>query len=283
VGRGEGVSTRNLVTLSDGYHIFVEDVGDGLPLILLHGGPGLDHTAFRPWLDPLADEFRLLYVDERGQGRSDRVDPATLTLSVWARDIDMLAEALELGRFALLGHSFGAIIATQHAIELGTATGYVISGGGDSSAALEADVNAALEALGHDGAAIAKSWEDEKTVQTETEFAALMQAQMPFHFAGAVPADFGAQTLYAPEVLRHAANTGYGDFDYPPHLERISRPTLVVVGERDRTTTPRAARVLHEGIRGSELVVIGDVGHMSYVEAPAAYINAVRAFLRRVG
>jgi proline-specific peptidase len=272
-----------LVTLRDRYRIFVEDVGDGFPLILLHGGPGLDHTMFRPWLDPLADEFRLLYVDERGQGGSDRVDPAMLTLSVWARDVDLLAEALELERFALLGHSFGAIIATEHAIELGTAAGYVISGGGDSSAALEADVNAALEALGDDGAAIAKSWEDEKTVQTEAEFAALMRVQMPFHFAGAVPPDFGARTLYAPEVLRHASNTGYGDFDYPPHLECVSRPTLVLVGEHDRTTTSRAARVLHEGIRGSELVVIPDAGHMSYVEAPGHYMDAVRAFLRRVG
>lgn len=277
------MSTRNLVTLSDGYHIFVEDVGDGLPLVMLHGGPGLDHTMFRPWLDPLADEFRLLYVDQRGQGRSARVDPATPNLSAWARDVDLLAEALGVERFALLGHSFGAIVATTHAIEVGTADGYVISGGGDSSAALEADVNAALEALGDDGAAIAKSWEDEKTVQTEAEFAAIMQAQMPFHFAGAVPPDFGAAALYAPEVLRQAANTGYGDFDHPPHLERVSRATLVLVGEHDRTTTPRAARVLHEGIRGSDLVVVAGAGHMSYVEEPGAYIDAVRTFLRRLG
>jgi proline iminopeptidase len=273
-------ASMSLVTLSDGYRLFVEEVGDGFPLILLHGGPGLDHTMFRPWLDELADEFRLLYVDERGQGRSDRVDPATLTLSVWAHDVDLLTEALGLDRFALLGHSFGAIIATAHAIERGTAAGYVISGGGDSSAALDADLSASLEALGEGGAAIAKSWQDEKTVQTEAEFAALMATQMPFHFAGAVPPDFGAATLYAPEVLRHAASMGYGDFDYPPHLERVSKPTLVIVGEHDRTTTPRAARVLHEGIRESKLVVIPSVGHMSYVEAPAPYIVAVRAFLR---
>src|SRR5947199_10774214 len=148
----------SLVTLPDTYRIFVEELGDGFPLLLLHGGPGLAHTMFRPWLDPLADEFRLLYVDERGQGRSDRVDPATLTLSVWARDVDQLAEALELDRFALLGHSFGAIITTTHAIELGTAAGYVISGGGDASAALDADVKASLDTLGDDGTAIAKSW-----------------------------------------------------------------------------------------------------------------------------
>src|SRR5918912_1794230 len=122
--------------------MFVEEVGSGFPLIVLHGGPGLDHTNFRPWLDPLGDEFRVLYVDERGQGQSERVDPETLSLDVFARDVDLLAEALELERFALLGHSFGAIITTYHATHIGTAAAYVISGGAESSEALMADVEA---------------------------------------------------------------------------------------------------------------------------------------------
>ena len=271
-----------LVTLPDGYRLFVEEVGDGFPLILLHGGPGLDHTMFRPWLDPLGDEFRMLYVDGRGQGMSDRVDPTTLTFSVWANDVDLLSEALGLERFALLGHSFGAFIATSHATERGTAAAYILSGGGDSMAALEADDVASFEALGDDGVAIADSFENEKTVQTEEEFAALMETQMPLHFAGPVPPDFRAATRYAPDVLRHVASTGYGDFDYTPTLGRVTKPTLVIVGEEDRTTTPRAARVLHEGIRGSELVVLPGAAHISYVEAQDAYLDAVRAFLRRI-
>src|SRR5256714_7188860 len=145
--------------------MFVEDVGSGFPLIVLHGGPGLDHTMFRPWLDPLGDEFRLLYVDERGQGRSGRVDPATLSLDIFARDVDLLAEALGLERFALLGHSFGAIVPLRHATELGTAAAYVISGGADASEALMADVEASLEAMGEQGAAIAETWEREQSAE----------------------------------------------------------------------------------------------------------------------
>src|SRR5919198_4785915 len=147
--------------------MFVEEVGSGFPLILLHGGPGLDHTQFRPWLDPLGDEFRLLYVDERGQGQSDRVDPEMLSLEVFARDVDLLAEALGLDRFALLGHSFGAIVTTWHAIELGTAAAYVISGGGDASEPMLADVEASLAAMGEAGKPIADSWEAERSVATE--------------------------------------------------------------------------------------------------------------------
>jgi proline iminopeptidase len=248
--------------------------------MILHGGPGMDHTMFRPYLDPLAQEFRVLYVDERGQGRSDRVDPTSLSLEVFARDVDLLAEALGLDRFAVLGHSFGAIISTWHAINVGTADAYVISGGADSNEKIMVDVAASLEAMGEAGEPIAQSWEDEKTVRTEEELRELSRIQMPFHFAGEPPLGYGEDTIGTPDVLRHFANH-YGDFDYAPDLGRVKKPTLVVVGEEDRTTPTRAASVLHEGIEGSELVVIPSVGHMSFVEAQDAYLYAVRKFLRR--
>jgi pimeloyl-ACP methyl ester carboxylesterase len=267
--------------LPDGYNLNVEEVGSGFPLIVLHGGPGLDHSMFRPYLDPLGDEYRLLYVDERGQGRSQRVDPATLSLEVFARDVDLLAESLELDGFALLGHSFGAIIATYHATELGSAGAYVISGGGDSSAALDADVTASLEALGDNGKAIAQSWEDEKTVETDAQLMQLLREQLPFHFHGQPPSGYIEQIVPSPEVLRHFANAGYGDFDYRRKLKNVDKPTLIIVGEYDPTTTPRAARVLHDGIAGSELHVVPDAGHLSFVEQPDDYLAAVRGFLGR--
>jgi proline iminopeptidase len=273
------------VKLADGYTLFVEEVGRGdhAPLIVLHGGPGLDHTHLRPWLDPLGEQRRVLYLDERGQGRSERVDPATLSLDAFARDVDLLADALGLDRFVLLGHSFGAIITTRHAINVGTAEAYVISGGGDSSDKLMADVEASLAAMGEEGRAIADSWEWEKTVETQEDCAELMRVQNPFHFHGPPPPDFAADTVYVPDVLRHFANSGYGDFDYTPDLGRVSKPTLVIVGAKDRTTTPRAARVLHGGIAGSDLTVLDGAGHMSMIEAQTAYLAAVRGFLGRLG
>lgn len=263
--------------------MFVEPVGEqGMPLIVLHGGPGLDHTHLRPWLDPVGEEFRVLYVDERGQGQSERVDPATLSLEVFGRDVDLLAEALELDRFALLGHSFGAIITTWHAINVGTAAAYVISGGGDSSEKLMADVGRSLEAMGEPGKPIAESWEWEQSVETPAECAELMRIQTPFHFHGEPPPDFAADTVYVPEVLRHFASAGYGDFDYTPDLGRVTKPTLVLVGAQDRTTTPRAARVLHESIPGSQYAELESAGHMSMIEAQEVYLSHVRDFLRRI-
>lgn len=270
------------VTLGDGYRLNVEEIGHGFPLVVLHGGPGLDHHEFRPYLDPLADDFRLLYVDQRGQGASERVDPATLSLERFARDVDLLVETLELPAFALLGHSFGAIVATFHATELGTAAAYVISGGADTSDALMADVEASLAALGDDAKPIAESWEREKTVATDDELKELLRVQLPFHFHGDVPAGYLEDMVGSPDVLRHFANAGYGDFDFGAKLGDVDRPTLIIVGDDDRTTTPRAARALHEGIQGSELVILAAAGHMSYVEQAEAYLDAVRRFLSEI-
>jgi pimeloyl-ACP methyl ester carboxylesterase len=104
---------------------------------------------------------------------------------------------------------------------------------------------------------------------------------MPFHFHREVPPAYHEDFVPSPGVLRHFANIGYGDFDFRPRLGRVSKPTLVIVGEYDGTTTPRAARVLHEGIAGSELEIVPNAGHMSYVEEPELYLETVRAFLHR--
>src|ERR1700746_2565894 len=160
------------VRLEDGTGLNVVEVGSGLPMILLHGGPGLDHHELHPWLDSLSGSgVRLIYVDMRGQGLSERVDPNTLSISGFAQDVDRLARALELDRYVLYGHSFGAIVALCHALERGTAGHYVISSGAASPEALMADIEREIERL--EPAAmreqITRSWAAEPTVSTVAE------------------------------------------------------------------------------------------------------------------
>jgi len=270
--------------------IFYLPVGlpDSYPLFVLHGGPGLDHTEMRPWMDPLADTFRLIYVDQRGQGRSQRVDPATLTLSRLADDVTALAEALGCARYAVLGHSFGAFVALTHAIEHGSASHYIISGGTASFSKSLPEIQANLdtfepEELRED---VRRSWEMEPTVRSQEQFAELMRLQMPFHFASVESEGYrryislGDRTVYAPEVLAYFAQHEYA-IEYEDRLREIAKPTLIVTGEYDRTCTPRAARDLHDGIPGSELVIIPNAGHQSYIEQPGMYFAAVRDFFVR--
>jgi proline iminopeptidase len=121
---------------------------DGFPLVALHGGPGLDHHEFGDYLDPLCDRgIRLLLVDQRAQGRSEKAPEVTWTLERMAQDVIMLALALRLGRYAVLGHSYGAFVALQNAVDYpGQAVASIVSGGVPSVRYLEG-VGAELEAF----------------------------------------------------------------------------------------------------------------------------------------
>ncbi len=274
----------------DGARIFYKPVGSerNYPLIVLHGGPGLDHTSLHPWLDALADQFYLIYVDQRGQGRSERVDPSTLTLSRFARDVTLLAEALGLPRYALLGHSFGAMASVVHAVEHGTASHYVISDGTASFGKTMPEIMANIETMEPVAVRdrVRESWALEPGARTQADVAHILDMQMPFHFAEPegeplrrfMAAQSGA--VYAPEVLAYFAEHEYA-MEYEDQLGRVSRPTLVLTGAYDRTCTPRAARDIVAGIPGSELVILPDSGHMGFVEQPGMYFAAVRDFFAR--
>jgi proline iminopeptidase len=109
------------------------------PIIVLHGGPGLDHHMFGDYLDPLTKRFRLLLVDQRNQGRSERAPEHTWTLERMAQDVIMLARALGLERYAVLGHSFGAFVALQNAVDYpGMASQTIVSSGLPSARYLDA-------------------------------------------------------------------------------------------------------------------------------------------------
>jgi proline iminopeptidase len=275
----------HLVELEDGGVLNVVELGTGYPLMLLHGGPGLDHHEFRPWLDPLAEQgFRLIYVDERGQGGSPRVDPTTLSIQVFAHDIDRLARALELDSYAVLGHSFGAIIALSHALERGTASQYVISAGAASSESLLADVEREIERFEPASMReqIKRSWEDEPNLATVEQAREQTGAQMPFHFweMGDAYSRYMQtdDTLYAPEVLAYFAANGYGGFEWVDHLRWITRPMLILAGRYDRTCTVAQSEVIHREVEGSNLVVIEKAAHMMHVEQPKAYMEALRTW-----
>jgi pimeloyl-ACP methyl ester carboxylesterase len=271
----------------DGTRLWVLEMGRGHPILLLHGGPGLDHTELRPWLDPLAERFRLVYVDQRGQGRSDRVDPETLTVERMVADVEPLADALGLERFAVLGVSFGSFVALQHAVDRGTASHYVLAGCVPSSKWLgrvELELRRFRPIEIRDR--IAAAWDMETRVRTEEECRQLWIDQLPFHFREmgepyrAFLENVGA-IRFSPDVLRHFAQNDYGSIDVEGRLRDIERPVLVIAGGHDRVCPPEAGYVIAEAAPPGEYVVLRDAGHMMFCEASAAFLRAVKGFFDR--
>src|SRR5215210_9064271 len=166
-------------------HLFVVERGDGYPLLFFHGGPGLDHHMFGDYLDALSDEYRLLLVDQRSNGSSDRTPEDTWNLQQMAADVSSLARALDLEQYAVLGHSYGAFVVLQHAVDFpGDAAQTIVSSGIPSARFLEqiAQNLATFEPV-ELREQVTSSWDREKYVQTQKEVDELLHDQMPFQFA----------------------------------------------------------------------------------------------------
>jgi proline iminopeptidase len=269
--------------------LYVVERGSGYPLLVFHGGPGVDHHSFGDYLDALADEYRLILVDQRSNGRSDRAPEDTWSLRQMAADVGSLARALDLGRYAVLGHSYGAFVVLQHAVDFpGDAAQTIVSSGIPSARYLEQiDRNLAAFEPVELREQVTESWEREKSVRTQEEVAQLLHDQWPFQFAD--PHDpriedyerRTAKSIYSTDVLRRFASEEYGGIEVEDRLGEVTQPVLVLAGRHDRTCSVEAAQAIAEGVRQGHLVVFESSGHMTFVEQNEAYVRTVRDFLRR--
>jgi proline iminopeptidase len=270
--------------------LFVVERGDGaLPLFILHGGPGLDHSMFGTYLDGLGDICRLLLVDQRSQGRSSAADPETWTLERMAADVDALAESLGLERYAVLGHSFGAFVTLQHAVDFpGRPAASIVSAGIPAASFLESvERNLAAFEPEELRAQVTSSWAREAEARTQEDCRSIMSDQLPFHFRDPLDpridhlrADLDIM-VFAPDVLRAAARAEYGGIDVQSRLAEVTHPVLVLAGRHDRTCSVEAAEAMAHDIPGAELVVFESSAHMTFIEEQDAYLAAVRDFLAR--
>ncbi|RPI96906.1 MAG: alpha/beta fold hydrolase [Chloroflexi bacterium] len=276
-----------LVDIGD-TRLFLVERGTGYPVIVLHGGPGMDHRMFGDYLDALADNYRLILVDQRANGRSDRPPPETWTLHQNARDVGLLADALGLGKYAVLGHSYGSFVALQHAVDYpDQAAQSIISSGVPGSRFLMSHVNEQLanfqpESLRQQ---VTDSWAREPHAQTHDDVAALLHDQNPFQFRDPFDpriADYEARTVdavYSPEVLRKFSSADYGGIEVEDRLHRVTHPVLVLAGRHDRTCSVQASEAMAVGLPDARLVVFEHSAHMTFVEENEKYIAVVRAFL----
>jgi proline-specific peptidase len=280
--------------MGNGHHVsigdtrlWVEERGSGYPLIVLHGGPGLDHHMFGDYLDPLTDEFRLILVDQRAQGLSDKAPVDTWTLSQMAHDVVLLAEAMNLDRYAVLGHSYGAFVALQNAVDYpGNAAQTVVSSGIPAAHYLD-HVQRSLATFEpiELREQVTQSWARERYAQTQADMEAILHDQNPYQFGNPLDpriADYERRSggaTYSADVLSHFARQDYGSIEVEDRLIQISHPLLVLAGRLDRTCSAEAAQAIQRGTPGSELVIFERSGHMTFVEENAAYLRAVQSFI----
>jgi proline iminopeptidase len=253
------------------------------PVILaLHGGPGLDHAYFKPFLTPLTSFAQLIYLDLRSQGRSGRPPLETCTVEQMADDTVAFCRVLGLERPVVLSHSFGGTVALTLSLRHPDLAGRLVLV--DTTACWAADHAEALALLeawhGPAVRAAARSMEGDTSAEAHADFDRLVFPTYVWDPALRASIMAAVRRSGYVHALADRFWGGLADaYDLRARLGEIRWPTLVIVGERDWRTPPSASRTIAAGIPGAELLVLPDVGHFPYAEAPEAFATAVGQFL----
>ena len=281
--------------------IYYETLGSGPPLVILHGGPGASHEYFLPYLIPLARDNRLIFIDERGSGRTTKLDdPAGYTVEAMADDVEAVRKALGLGRVNVFGHSYGGVLAQAYALKYQDNIDHLILASTFHSTkqlndffrrmmeAMPAELRTRIETMERAGLyGHGKTYEQGRYTEDYMK-AAWGEGYFPYLYRrhpdpNYAPADTGgmAWDLYRAMWGSHGEFVVDGNLvsvEYADRLKAIHVPTLITAGDHDECD-PSIAQDMQKSIPGSRLVLLPDSGHMTFVDQPAMYLKVVDDFV----
>ena len=278
------------ITIAPGVRLYVDIEGCGLvpdgaamrdkpTLILLHGGPGYDHSSFKPIFSQLADVAQIVYVDHRGHGRSDRRPASEWTLDTFADDVVRLCDALGIVKPIVLGQSFGGFVAQRYLARHPHHPARVILSSTSHHLGLERKL-AMFEQLG--GAPARAAAEAFWLAPGDTTWAHYQQVCTPLYNTGP-PADPQARerTLFNADILFTSASGEQRTMHLLPGLAGVCCPVLVMAGAQDPVTPLADAQEIAAAIPApwGRLVSFDNAGHGAWRDAPDAAMAVIRDFV----
>lgn len=284
-----------------GVMIYYKVFGKGDPLFIVHGGPGASHDYFLPYILPLARNNKLIFIDERGSGRSEKLeDVKGYTVENMVEDVEQVRQSLNLGKVSLLGHSYGGVLAQAYALKYQENLSHLILCSTFHSTSKMNEVFKTIKAkmgpelltkiekmeqeglYGH-GAAYEK-----ERYTSEYMTAAWGEGYFPYLYANRPDANYDpvANGNMSWDLYREMWGS-HGEFvidgnlksaEFTDKLATINVPTLITVGDNDECA-PSLSKEMNEKISGSKLVVFPKSGHMTFVDQPNIFISAINDFL----
>jgi proline iminopeptidase len=245
-------------------------------LLVLHGGPGFDHTVGKQPLALLEDVAQVVFVDQRACGRSDSGPREKWNLDTWVDDIAAFCTTLELEQPILLGTSFGGFVALGVAARFPELpAGLIVS---SSAARVRQDRSLAMfERLGGPEIRdVAARWFAQPDAVSGEEY---RRRCLPYYNPGKGDPNVAARTIFREEVSIHFWGDEIRRLDFRPELARIRCPTLILSGELDPLITVPDQEELAAAIPGSRLVVFNDAGHAVWRDKPEEALATIREFI----
>ena len=258
------------------------------PAMVIHGGPGSDHTGFKPAFTPLSERLQLIYFDHRGQGRSARGDPGRYTLDENIEDMEALRTHLGLGPVVSIGTSYGGMVAMAHAARYPDAVSHLVLAVTAAHSGFVARAQAILRERGsaEQQAVCEDLWAGTfRTPAAVQHYYAVMGPLYSCRFDPKQAGLVSGRAMPSPEPLNRAFGPGgvLRDFDLRPELPRITAPTLILAGRHDWICPPEFSEELHALLPGSRLRVFEDSSHSLRVDAPERLRAEILAFTATPG
>jgi proline iminopeptidase len=290
-GKGSYVQT------SDG-RLYYEKEGSGPAVILVPGGPGNSHAAFHPWFSQLAKTHTVIYFDNIGRGRSDRLkELSRYTVRRDAEDIEALRKALGLDQIALIGHSYGGLPAMAYALANPQRVSHlVMSSSLHNEAAWQANIDSSnynvsrlypdvwtklIEMRRKGVISSAREYQDFYAPPTQ-ELYWYDNENETKRFRSGDPVDANNSDIYAAMIGRDPEWKVGGTLKgYNPSsaMRRMRTPTLIITGRADRVALPSVAVEMQRLIPGSRLEYFEKSGHRPFLEETDRYFELVGKFL----
>ncbi len=252
--------------------------------LVIHGGPGGDHSGFKPSFSPLAARMQLVYFDHRGQGRSDKADPASYTLDENVEDMEALRRHLGVGPVVSVGTSYGGMVAMAHAARYPEAVSHLVLIVTASHGGFIARAQAIVRERGtaEQQAVCEKVWAGAFQSAEEMRHYYAVMGPMYARSHDAAAGEAGrARTIHSPEPLNRAFGPeGFlRRFDLRPELGRITAPTLVLAGRHDWICPVEFSEEIARLIPGAELRVFERSSHSIRSDEPQAMVDAIVGFV----
>jgi len=265
--------------------LFVKVMGQGYPLVLMHGGPGLDYTTLLP-LGPLADQFTLIFYDHRCNGHSDGADQTSMTWENLTADAEALRQELGFDQWAVLGHSFGGNVALEYALRYsGSLSHLVLMNTGGDQRWVWPNAPKLLEKRGYSANAVKAARRFYSGQLTPGEFLPTFWKFMSaynYHnnlLKLAKDIVFGPHIKIRPEALIFGYTQLLKDWSVMDRLSEIKTPTLVLAGRYDFLFPTEHQVELANGIANAHLEIIENAGHNPHVEQSAEVIEIIKNFI----
>lgn len=272
----------------NGSDVYYKTMGGGEPLLVIHGGPVLDHSYFLPHFESLARDYQLIFYDQRACGKSAiEIDSATMNMAGFVEDIEQIRQKMGLEKLNILGHSWGGLVAMEYAIAHNDKLNHLILANSMAPSSVDWQKDNLEAAKKIDG-------KDQRRLDNIVSTGLLRSPKPAPYIKEMMLLSFKSQmfdkasidklNIFIPDDFRKRSGVfgllgpDLATYNLYGQLKKVTAPTLVIYGDYE-TAVNLHAQKMTDSFANGQLKVIANSGHFPFIENPTEFDRAVKSFL----